>query len=354
MSTRVSAVLAELKLPIIVAPMAGGPTTPQLVAAAHAAGGLGFFAAGSDTPEKLMRDVRVLQQRPYVSFGVNLFAPQDQIPSRNDVEILLQALRPTYATTGQSVPDAEQVMSTTDFTNGWDAKLEFLLNVGGKDSGLKVVSVSFGCFSGEEIAAIHNAGLEAWVSVTTAHEAGIAAERGADALIVQGYHAGGHRLCWDATVTPKEQSTYQLIADILPVAPNMPLVAAGGVRTPQQTTELLTQPQVAAVQCGSAFLLCDEAGTSDINREMLTQCVEENTGESVTTRAFSGRFARGLATAFTKTHPELPPTYPLVAKLLAGFRNDPQTAYCLVGSHPELLRSGTAAEIIAYLMRDFL
>ncbi|MDO5097219.1 MAG: nitronate monooxygenase [Corynebacterium sp.] len=352
---RTSTVLAELKLPIIVAPMAGGPTTPQLVAAAHAAGGLGFLAAGSDTPEKLISDVRALQDHPHVRFGVNLFAPQNQVPTAADVDFLLEVLRPVYAAAGkQLVPDAEQVISATDFTNGWEEKLEFLLNIGGKDCGLKAVSVSFGCFSAAEIAALHEVGLEAWVSVTTAHEAKIAAERGADVLIVQGFHAGGHRLCWDATITPQHQPTAELIVDVLLAAPNMPLVAAGGVRTPQQVSELLSQPEVVAVQCGSAFVRCDEAGTSDFNRKLLADCADRRAGDSVTTRAFSGRFARGLATAFTKTHPDLPPTYPLLGKLLAGFRSDPRTAYCLVGSHPELLRTGTAAEIIAYLMRDFL
>ncbi len=295
---------------MIVAPMAGGPTTPELVQAAGEAGAFGFLAAGNLAPDQLRQQLKQLS----VPFGVNFFYPQPE-----------------------HLPEAPDI----DYSFGFTAKFRAALE--SDNPRLQVLSSSFGCFTEAEIEAIHNVGAQAWVAVTNPTEARIAQDRGADQLIVQGYEAGGHRLCWSMSKDPAPVTTTELIASIQPVT--VPLVAAGGVREPADIRALLQCPGVVAVQCGSAFLLADEAGTSEFNRALLRAG-----GKTVATRAFSGRVARGLETAFTRANPNLPPSYPLLGMRLKDRREELDTAYCLVGTRVELLRAGSAREIISYLL----
>ena len=293
---------------IIAAPMAGGPTTPALVQAVGEAGALGFLASGSLDAAQLAEQISQLS----VPFGVNFFYPQ--------AELLAKA---PYLDYSFGFAEKPQVVLTTD------------------NPYLKVVSSSFGCFSPAEIARIHDAGCEAWVSVTNPEEARQAEVAGADALIIQGHEAGGHRLCWSMSEDPQPVTTVELLSQI---SATIPAIAAGGVRNRADIEQLARFPNVVAVQCGSAFLLAHEAGTSEFNRALL-----HRGGATVATRAFSGRVARGLETEFTKAHPDTPPSYPLLGIMLKDRRNEEKTAYCLVGERVELLREASAREIIAML-----
>lgn len=334
-----SAPLAELRRPLIIAPMAGGPTTPQLVAAAHHAGGLGFLASGSINAAQL-HELLSAPELIDVPCGVNLFAPQPTPPTPAAIAEVTTIIGTTMDT------------DAVDYSFDWAAKLDVILTHAQQHDNIRAVSSSFGCFSAAEITTLHAHNLEAWVSVTNTEEACAAVNLGADVLIVQGHEAGGHRLTWDMAAEPNQHNASDLCTDISTALATAqlaipPLVAAGGVRTPQDTQQLLAQPHVIAVQCGSAFLRAFEAGTSAFNRNLLAQG-----GTTVSTRAFSGRFARGLETLFTQAHPNLPPSYPLLGSLLKTQRNHPETAYCLVGVGVEHLRTGSASDIINYLIPD--
>ena len=166
----------------MLAPLAGGPSTPALAAAVSNAGGLGFLAAGYLAPDQLeerLTEVAASTDRP---FGVNLFCSQ---PTSNDaaaIRAYRDALRPLAAAAGVRLGAAR-------FDDDhYDAKLALLVR-----RPPDVVSFTFGCPSETAIDRLRRAGVRVWVTVTDVDEATIAAGRGADALVAQGAQAGGHR-----------------------------------------------------------------------------------------------------------------------------------------------------------------
>lgn len=293
-------IVTELSVPIIAAPMAGGPSTPELARAVSQAGGLGFLATGTITAEEAAAQMASCAG---TRIGVNLFARQEPLAS---VEKVWDFVREVGLDV-EKLPDV-------DYSFGWGAKLEAVVA-----QRPAVVSSMFGPFSRAEVDRLHDNGIEAWVTVTTPEDALTAERQGVDAVIVQGPEAGGHRGTWDVDAEPDWRPLEELL-DAVTVG--IPVIAAGGV-TEKNIGRILDQAD--AVSCGSAFLMTEEAGTSEFNRELLRRG-----GESVSTRAFSGRFARGLATTFTRTH-DVAPIYPYVNPLLKVRRSDPEYAYCLVG-----------------------
>lgn len=296
--------------------MAGGPSTPELVNAV----GFGFLAWGTCSLDQARGELARVEE----PFGINLFYPQREQPD----PLALQAISTEL---GQPVPDP-------DLSFGYGDKLALALD----HARAAIISCTFGCFTEEEFRRIHDAGIQAWVTVTNEVDALKAVERGADGLIVQGPEAGGHRSTWTIDEEPETKPVEKILEGLFRFV-NVQIMAAGGVRTAADV-ERLIEWGASTVACGSAFLLSDEAGTSETNRALLRAG-----GKSVSTRAFSGRYARGLETEFTRTHPELPPLYPHLNAMQKPLRKDPNHAYCLVGERPDLLRSGPAAEIEAFL-----
>ena len=278
--------------------MAGGPSTPALVNAVQ----FGFIALGTCT---------VAQARAWLvecepPFGANLFVPQPE-PLPDDVLTVARRL-------GTEVPDV-----VSDYAE----KFALVL-----DAAPAVVSSTFGCFSEAEIAQLHTVGSEAWATVTSPAEIAEAQRRGVDGVIVQGPRAGGHRGTWSQHNEPDQRALEALLAFV-----NGPVIAAGGVRGPEEVAKL-----DVPVACGTAFLLADEAGTSPRNRELL-----RSSAPAVVSRAFSGRWASGVETEFTRAHPDLPPTYPYLRPMTKD------NGYCLVGADRGELMAAPAAEIEAYL-----
>lgn len=285
--------------------MAGGPTTPALVNAVA----FGFLALGTCTPAQARQWLAQCQ----APFGANLFMPQAE-PKLDDVSVTAQLLH-------TNVPAA-------DVTSGFQEKFPLVL-----EAAPAVVSSTFGAFTHEQVDQLHAVGSQAWVTVTSVSEAHQALH--ADGLIVQGPLAGGHRGTWDQRTEPGDASLGELLTQIVPLG--LPVIAAGGVRGPEDVDKLHALG-AASVACGTAFLLADEAGTSERNRELL-----RSDAPSVSTRAFSGRYARGLETEFTRAHPDLPPIYPYLRPMT--LEND----YCLVGADRGELMEAPAAEIEAFL-----
>lgn len=309
----------------MVAPMAGGPSSPGLVNAAAAAGSLGFLATGAAPAAVLEAQMAQMTGR----YGVNLFTRQAPFDSRSDVAAVAVAL------SAPGIPDV-------DLSNDFEAKFDAVLRA---EDPPEVVSATFGPFTRAQIDALHGRGISAWITVTSPADAAAAAELGADALVVQGPEAGGHRSTWTVTEDPDGRPLPDLVRSVAD-AVNLPLVAAGGVRDRADVQRVLALPGVVAVSCGSAFLLADEAGTSDFNRRLLS-----GGGRSVASRAFSGRVARGLETDFSREHPDMPPIYPYLAPLLAPLRERAprEHAYCLAGVGVDRLRCGGTAEILRSL-----
>ena len=328
-----SQIIQSLRRTVIPAPMAGGPTTVDLVRTAHQAGSFGTLGLGSASVDSARSQIDACAGIP---FGVNLFCPQDPLTPEQ-----LAAAAELAAAEGASLPDP-------DYSFGFHDKLELALQ-----GGARVAWSMFGTFDSEQLARIHAAGAEAWTTVTTPDEARAAATLGVDALCVQGPAAGGHRGTWDRTALPDDRPLAELIAAVHEavhaVAPNIPLIAAGGLRTASDVTQVLSLPSVAAASCGSAFLLSKEAGTSDYNRKLL-----QRGGATVSTRAFSGRHARGLENDYTRAHPDVPPVYPMLNSVLKERRaqHDAAVAYCLVGEPADKIRGGSVADILDSLCQN--
>jgi nitronate monooxygenase len=294
-------ILDELRTPIVLAPMAGGPSTAELAAAVSQAGGLGFLATGyldaGATADRIARTRALLSggnghgpdPDTAAPFGVNLFVPGTPTPPERFAAYL--------AALGRDFPLGDAAFDTDD----WDAKLALLVA-----DPVPVVSFTFGCPAAAEVARLHAAGSEVWVTVTSVAEARIAAAAGADVLVAQGAEAGGHRATFDdrpADDGADPLSTLALL-QLLTAAGHGPVVATGGIATGAAIAAMLAAG-AAAAQLGTAFLRCPEAGTAPLHRDALA------TGTpTMLTRAFSGRRARGLRNRFLLDHPDAPAAYP--------------------------------------------
>jgi nitronate monooxygenase len=322
-------------VPIVLAPLAGGPSTPALAAAVSGAGGLGFLGAGYLTAARLADDVAATRRLTGEPFGVNLFVPGP--PS--DPELVA---RYAASLAGESeragVPLGEGRWSDDDF----DAKVDVLAG-----DPVAVVSFTFGCPPAEAVRRLQDAGSEAWVTVTTPEEALAAEAAGADALVVQGAEAGGHR--GGATDTGEALGLLPLL-QLVAAATGLPLVATGGIATGAGVAAVLAAGARAAA-LGSAFLRCPEAGTSGVHRAAL-----EGSAPTAPTRAFTGRTARGIRNRFLDEHgAAAPAAYPELHFLTAPLRQaaraagDPEVVNLWAGQAYRLGTGLPAAEVVARL-----
>lgn len=331
-------VLDRLAVPIVLAPLAGGPSTPELAAAVSDAGGLGFLAGGYLSADELSRRIertRTLTSQPV---GVNVFVPGPGPTEPERYASFCERFTDWAHEEGLSV--GEPRYSDDD----WEAKLE-LLRVLPPD----VVSFTFGCPAGETLAGLRAAGSESWVSVTTPGEASRAAAAGAQALVVQGSEAGGHRASF---ADREEDPVYGLLPllSLVRAEVALPLIASGGIATPQAVAAVIAAGATAA-QIGTAFLLAPEAGTSPAHRDAL-----RSDAPTVLTRAFTGRLARGIRNRFIDEHNMgAPIAYPELHYLTSPMRRDARELgdagliNLWAGEAYGLARARPAAEIVGRL-----
>lgn len=299
--------LPGLDLPFVGAPMAGGPSTPELAAAVCAAGGLGQLAGAYLDPGQLRAQIhraRELTSRP---FGVNLFVPTDTTSAAApEVERYAAQLRPEAERHGLTLPEPDW-----HDTDHWQDKLALLIA-----DPVAVVSFHFGCPPEQVVQQLHEVGTRVLVSATTPDEAVAAQAVGADAVCLQAATAGGHRGTHAVAATPNDLDALSLLAAALP-ALSVPVVVAGGLATRQQVRAVL-EAGAAAVQVGTALLRTPEAGTRPAHREAL---VSGELPGTVVTRAFTGRPARVLRNHFVdRFGPGAPAAFPVVGRLTAGLR----------------------------------
>jgi nitronate monooxygenase len=284
--------------PIVLAPLAGGPSTPELAAAVSNAGGLGFLAAGYLAPDVFAERLRRTRELTSEPIGVNLFVLDDVGVDDDAVAAYARELEPEARARGVQLGEPR-------FDDDWLAeKLEVIVR-----ADVEVVSTTFGCLAADTVARLQQSATRVWATVTAAHEARAARDAGIDALVVQGAEAGGHRGAWrdDGEPTP----LLELLASI---DVGLPLIAAGGIGDHDGVAAVLAAG-AAAAQVGTAFLLCPEAGTSEPQRRAL-----RNGGETAFTRAFTGRSARGIVNRFMVEHPDAPSAYPHIHHLTAPLR----------------------------------
>lgn len=287
--------------------MGGGPSTPALAAAVSGAGGLGFLAAGYKAPEAVRADVDELRSllSDRMPFGVNVFAPPGHGVGAADVAAYAATLHSEAARAGTRL--GRPRWDDDRYTD----KLELLC-----DERVAVVSFTFGCPSREDVQRLHRADVAVWVTTTTPDEAEAAGAVGADALVVQGVEAGGHRGGFD-DARPGDVGLLTLLQLVRArVGDALPLVATGGVATGPAVAAVLAAG-AAAAQLGTSFMLCPEAATATAHRDAL----EQGDAPTALTRAFTGRTARGIANRFLREHSaDAPSAYPEVHHLTAPVR----------------------------------
>ena len=338
-----TSLLTTLDLPIVGAPMAGGISTPLLVAAVSDAGGLGMLAAGYRTPEQLAADLvhtRDLTQRP---FGVNLFVPGH--PSRERHETAVAAYRERLLPDAQALGTEPGHPSWGD-TDHWADKVVLVETLRPP-----VVSCTFGVPDVDVIRRWQAAGIEVHLTVTSLAEAHAALAAGPDALVVQGHEAGGHRASHDPEVEPEVIDHLGLLEVVGPEV-DLPLVAAGGITTSGDVRRAL-QAGAATVQVGTALLLAPEAGTSRTYRAALR---DPSLTERVTTRAFTGRTAGAVRNAFVDRHDgHAPRAFPIVDQVTKPLRRaaadagDTQQIHIWAGSGWRAAQERPAGEIVREL-----
>jgi nitronate monooxygenase len=299
-----SALLEALPLPIVGAPMAGGPSTPALAAAVSDAGGLGFLGAGYKTAAALDEDVaatRALTDRP---FGVNVFALVDGTPG-DPAAIAAYAARLVDEAARAGVELGEPRFEDDHFAS----KMEALIA-----DPVAVVSFTFGLPPRAIVERLHAAGSEVWITVTSPAEARAAAVLAPDALVVQGVEAGGHRGVFVDDETASELTLLAAL-QLIGATVDLPLVATGGLTTGPAIGAALVAG-AAAAQVGSAYLRTPEAGTSAAQRAAIA-----TEAPTALTRAFSGRTARGIVNRLLTEHTDAAPrAYPEIHHLTVPLR----------------------------------
>ena len=325
------------ELPVLAAPMAGGPSTPALVVAASEAGSAGFLAAGYKTAEALagqVAEVRAVTEE----FGVNVFAPTAGVPvDRAAYAAYRELLLPLAERYGVELP-----VEPVEDDDEWQAKVDVLV-----EQPPPVVSFTFGLPDRGSADALRRAGCVLAQTVTSADEARQAAEAGMDALVVQSADAGGHWGTWTPEASPARVALPDLVRTVREVS-DLPLLAAGGVGGSDDVRAALAAG-ADGVAVGTLLLLADEAGTNPAHRAGLAH----DRGAPVTTTAFSGRPAGGVMNAFLAAYDGKGPLgYPALHHLTSPIRKaaaaqgDPEHVNLWAGTGYRLTRERPAAETL--------
>jgi nitronate monooxygenase len=270
---------------------------------------------------------------------VNLFVPSrptDPEPiDTGPIDAYARALQPEAERLGVALGEPRWD------DDGYPAKLELVTALRPH-----LVTFTFGCPSPEDVARLHAAGIRVGVTITAAAEAATAEDAGADLLLVQGTEAGGHQGGLDDS-EPNRTPLLDLLAAVR-ARTSLPLIGSGAVMDATGLRAVLDAGAIAAA-CGTALLCAPEAGTSEVHRDAL---LSRRFGDTVLTRAFSGRYGRGLANRFAREHPHAPRGYPQIHHLTSPLRaaarraGDPDVPNLWAGTGWRTARAAPAGEIV--------
>jgi nitronate monooxygenase len=338
----------QLALPLIQAPMAGGITTPQLVAAVANHGGVGSFGFAYSTPEKIDADLIMAQSLTRGPINANFFIFSPVGLPDNQMQVnAMQALRSLNIEGARSL-----TIPVEPFYPNLIDQLEPIWR-----ARPAILSFHFGLPPDAVIAKAHALGIAVGISATSLGEALAIEAAHADFVVAQGIEAGGHRGQFNVQAKDEALSTLELTAQLAEHC-RIPIVAAGGIMNGSHIQNALARGAQAA-QMGTAFLCCDESGTLPSYRHYV---LHQHDRPTVMTKAFSGRYARGLENTFTRTMQDqatLP--FPLQNTLTgplrqwANMHHDAEyqsiwagTAYMQVRSMP----ASTLMQVLRYEMAD--
>lgn len=269
--------------PVLLAPMAGEAAKPALAAAVSGAGGLGMLGCGYMTPQAVRDTIRAIRATTDRSFGINLFTPLDWTADPEKMVAYRAQLAAAHADLGIAAPDLPN-----KYEESYAEQLAVIL-----DEAPPVFSCTFGIPKPDEMAALKARNILVIGTATTVAEAKALEAAGVDAIAAQGAEAGGHRGSFLAPFDAALIGTMALVPQIVS-AVSVPVIAAGGIADGRGVAAALCLgAQAAAI--GTGFLLADEAGLNMAYRGALQG---GGVHDTVLTRAFSGRPARGIRNAF--------------------------------------------------------
>jgi len=338
-----------IELPIIQAPMAG-VSSPAMAAAVSNAGALGSIGVGATDPDGargMIAAVRGLTER---AFNVNVFCHRPAAIDNARETDWLEQLRPHFEQSGAKPPSRLTEIYRSFVED--DAMLAALLT-----DKPPIVSFHFGLPSPQRIQALKAAGIVLLASVTNVIEAQAAVQAGVDALVAQGYEAGGHRGVFEPDAEDACLGTIALTR-ILVRRFELPIIAAGGIMDGAGIAAVLRLGAVAA-QLGTAFIACPESDADAAYRQALASDAAHHT---VMTRVISGRPARCLPNRFTALGADIPsrriPSYPVAydagKALNAAAKAAGETGFGAqwAGQGAPLARALPAAELVRVLAEE--
>lgn len=302
--------LLKIKLPLIQAPMAGGATTPELVAAVSNAGGLGSLGAGYMTAKEIRQAVKQIRQLTNNPFAINLFIPEKHHASDEQIE---QAKKIVQA----SCPELNFEIGSIKppYTPSFEEQMSVIL-----EEKVPIFSFTFGVPSKNWIELLKKNGTILVGTATTLEEAEYLKARDIDAIVAQGSEAGGHR----GTFLGKAEDALVSVSSLVPLLVQdirVPIIAAGGLMDAKGTIAALTAG-ASAVQMGTAFLCCTESGIHPLYKKLLLNTTQDNT---TLTRGFSGKLARGIINPFItrmQPHEDDILDYPIQNALTTAMRKE--------------------------------
>ncbi|MES1952207.1 nitropropane dioxygenase [Salinisphaera sp. S4-8] len=333
--------------PIIQAPMAGGTTTPALVAAVSNAGALGAIGGGYMAADDLAAAIAETQTATDRPFAVNLFIPQPFQIDNTRIEQANARLNMFRSELGIERPAAPRRYAQP-FADQFDAVLE---------AGVAVFSSTFGQLERTRIQALQQRGTCVMGTATTVAEAQALAEDGVDMIVAQGSDAGGHRGSFLASAEQSMIGTLSLVPQIVDRV-DVPVIASGGVMDGRGMAACRILG-AAGVQMGSAFLTCAESGAKPAHKQALLESAERPTS---VTRAFSGKAARGLTNRFIQHMAPIEsalPDYPVLnawtkdIRAAAGQADRDEFMSLWAGQAASLARAMSAGELVDTLMREY-
>jgi nitronate monooxygenase len=279
--------------PIIQAPMAGGPSSQELVAACSAAGALGSFGFAYAQPEEMKKQAAWVRGKTDRPFGINLFASPLPAPIEAGAQRgALEAVAAFYAELGLPAPTPVSPPYAPELKAQLDAVEQIRP---------AVFTAHLAAIPQSRLERLRSLGIKLGGSATCVEEAKQLESLGLDFVIAQGGEAGGHRGTW--LRDPYDALTGTLaLTRVLVRSVNLPVVAAGGIMDGAGIAAVLALGAQAA-QLGTAFIPCPESGAPQIHKDLLLKAKEDTTQ---LTEKFSGKPARGLANRFMKEMKDAP------------------------------------------------
>jgi len=330
--------------PLIQAPLAGVQASAMAIAVSRA-GGLGSLPAAMLSLASLRIELAAIQAGTDQPYNVNFFCHTPPSPVAEREAVWRAALSPYYRELGLDIDSVPAGAGRMPFTQeAAEVLAEFRP---------PVVSFHFGLPSDDLLARVRSWGAKVISSATTVAEARWLEARGVDAIIAQGLEAGGHRGMFLSDDLSTQQGTFALLPQVV-AAVKVPVIAAGGIADAQGVRAALALG-AAAVQVGTAYMLCDEATTSLVHRAALQSEAAQHTA---LTNLFTGRPARGIVNRVMRelgAINEAVPAFPLATAAMAPLRSQAEAAGSgdfsplWSGQNPTGCRSISAAEMTRLL-----